>query len=266
MTIFVITIAEKFALVSQDTMVSALPAGRPAERYEVLEGDAAGAVLPPKGEAPAPDILGFKMKTTVFPSLHMAAGGAGSDDFISFWKDRLTDLARAGARDIADLDREAPEFLSDAFAQLGYSIPTAIYHVGYSGALGRFVGYLYANFNGFRSQRLDRGHSFMPMVDIGHPDYRILSAGWGPALSGRRAFRFHVRVAANQYDSYLAGRFFQGSGIGGQLYTVMIGRRLMKGAITHRFPGYVDQVRALADRNLTMNAPSETFEILFGAR
>lgn len=241
MTLFVITLTDKFALVSQDTMV-AWDTDAKAGHFRTLTPDdlardpSAFVCNPGAAER----CLTFTSKIAVIPHLHMVVGGAGEFRLINAWALNVGVMA---ARDAVEIDSVAPALLRQVAEKIGGVVPAMIFHVGFDKDARAPVGYFYNRADDFKSTRLLAGsHSMQPIMSVQHPDYRALTAHWLAAVRGDGTENFHVRVAVNQVESY------PGAGMGGQLHTARIDAGGISVRVAHEFPGYGEQLDAFREK------------------
>ena len=246
MTLFIVTVTDDFALVSQDTAAFSLDESNVArsEDFATINADDVQklATLESRSTQPTDKPKYFTSKIVMLPHLHMVLGGAGYHELILGWSQVMTVTA---GRDLVELDPVVADGIKRVAKIIKTEQPAMIYHVGLDKSADRMTGYLYNAAESYQSTRLEAGHAMMPLPSPDHEDYDELARCWTAAAHGEGAEEFHVRMAKNQYDSFWRGRYKHGSGIGGQLHTARIDRDGIRVWVSHEFPGYADQVAAL---------------------
>lgn len=242
MTSFIVTMSERFSLVSQDSFCVARQEVAGSAREGRVAGDfseALGSAFTGRGRSFCKPPLAFGAKFFVLPHLHMVIGGAGDFGFITAWASIVN--VSGYLLDAAGVDGVAPECLRDLSGIMNLSMASSVFHVGWDREGDKPVGFLYANGDGFSSTGLGLGHSLCPAPNPDDEEYGVLHGMWTKAATSgdiALAEKFHVGVAANQHRAYRAGLFGQGLGIGGQLHTARIDRDGISVCVSHEFPDF----------------------------
>lgn len=249
MTSFIITMSERFSLVSQDSFCVAREevVGSPREgRVAGNFSEAVASAYKGQGLSVCKPPLAFGAKFFVLPHLHMVVGGAGDFGVIATWAAIVN--AAGYLLDTNGVDQVAPECLRQLADITNLSMPMSVFHVGWAQEGDKPVGFLYASGDGFSSTAMSLGHSLCPAPNPDDEEYGVLHGMWTEAATGgdiALAERFHVAVAENQYRAYQAGLFGQGLGIGGQLHTARIDREGISVRVSHELPDYRTQLAFL---------------------
>lgn len=105
----------------------------------------------------------FTTKFYPLPHLNGVMFATGVGDLATKW---FVKLERFLARDIHHLDQYVTPLLQELGKEfdLGENMTTTVYHVGYSEAESRYVGFAYRSTNAFSSERLEYGLRTKPGV------------------------------------------------------------------------------------------------------
>ncbi|MBM3273099.1 hypothetical protein FJY94_07655, partial [Candidatus Kaiserbacteria bacterium] len=109
MTLFIITVTDESAYVSQDTFCShLLPNTAPLDDFATvnLADDQSNARATTGIASPTDKLKTFTSKIVAVPHMHMVMGGAGHHELIMAWAQVLTVIP---ARDLVELDSILPD-------------------------------------------------------------------------------------------------------------------------------------------------------------
>lgn len=167
----------------------------------------------------------FQRKFLPVPESDLVVAGTGHAGFINGWFQYLQ--ANLQGASIDDLNTEAPNiFRASVSAEGGLNgLTVTIYHFGYSGREGRYVGYAFRSEHSFRSERLQYALGYKPVVpitpndDIRFPDFLI-----DIVLEQQR--RDHLLPMTERL------------GIGGEIEFVVMSDRAIYVEAVHRFSSY----------------------------
>lgn len=177
MTLFIVTVTDDFAIVSQDTFVSEVNEATMARAGDCATVDlSAGHALPAiegRESPPTGKPKFFTSKMFVVPHLHMVIGGSGCLQLIMAWAQVAICTA---ARDLIELDRIVPDAIMHVAESIKAEHPAMIFHVGLDKSTGRMAGFMYNAADNYRPTRLGAGHAMMPMPVTSHEDYERLAA------------------------------------------------------------------------------------------
>lgn len=244
MTLFVATVAGKAAYLTQDTFGSPLKASAATAALTHDPAVAIASAYGGNGVAPPQAPICFVPKIQTLPHLNTVVGGAGDWLLIFSCAAALTDNQRIG--DIADFGQYAQSIFQARLAFVGRRRASIVLALGFSHAEQRAVGWVFSSDDDFKPVRLSEGHSMMPAPDVTAPDYGPLADSWEPAAYGVGTEAFHQAVAWNQYHASAAGKFPEGSGIGGQLMTAKVTPGEVTIRVVDQFPGFQEQRARLA--------------------
>ena len=169
--------------------------------------------------------MSFQRKFLSVPESDLVVAGTGHADFINGWFQHLQ--ANLHGSTIDNLNEKAPSiFRASVSAEGGLSGFTAtIYHFGYSVREHRYAGYAYRSEHGFRSDRLQYGLGYKPVVqvtpndDIRFPDFLI-----------------DIILEQQRQDRLLP--ITERVGIGGEIEFVVMSERSIHVEAVHRFSSY----------------------------
>jgi hypothetical protein len=167
----------------------------------------------------------FQRKFLAVSESELVVAGTGRAGFINGWFQHLQSNLRGATID--DLNEEAPSiFRASVSAEGGLSGLTAtIYHFGYSAREQRYAGYAYRSEHGFRSDRLQYGLGYKPVVpvtpndDIRFPD-------------------FLIDIILEQQRQDCLQTIAEKVGIGGEIEFVVMSERTIHIETVHRFSSY----------------------------
>ncbi|WP_354677358.1 hypothetical protein [Cupriavidus plantarum] len=164
----------------------------------------------------------FTTKFYPLPHLQGVMFATGVGDLATKW---FVKLERFLARDIQHLDQYVTSPLQELGIEfnLSESQTTTIYHVGYSEAESRYVGFAYRSTNLFRSERLEYGLRIKPRV---------------PNASVSSFPDDFIRLMEAQRTSDAALPLSERVFIGGEIQALLLQNRTMTIQTIHRFSDY----------------------------
>ena len=191
----------------------------------------------------------FVTKVFPIPNWQGLICGTGSLPFLLAWLTKTAGILTSG---FDELDKIAPQLLRDLYPTEedlgpdGAPLTSAIFHLGFSSAEERFVGYAYRSDTGFASERLTYGLSVQP--------------GLGRALDEPISTLPDdlIRIACEQKRQDEAKPILQRGGLGGKLifYVMELGADMsgagqvvtIASSICHTFADYPEAyARACAE-------------------
>ncbi|MEM5432817.1 hypothetical protein [Cupriavidus oxalaticus] len=173
----------------------------------------------------------FTTKLYPLPHLQGVMFATGIGDLATKW---FVKLERFLARDIHHLDQYVTPPLQELGMEFNLSEAqtTTIYHIGYSEAESRYVGFAYRSTNSFRSERLEYGLRTKP----GIPDASVNSF---PS----DFIRLMEAQRTNDAAVPLSERVF----IGGEIQALILANRSMTIQTIHRFSDYEALFQRMCD-------------------
>lgn len=251
MTLFIVTVTERYALVSQDTFVTR---EQDVSREDVdtsLTGNMATATRTAYvggGRTELFPPLTFASKMAFLPHLHAIVGGSGDFGLQAMWTGVLN--MAGGLRNIDGIACIAQSGLARLAKRIGEPGPLTVFHVGWSERAGKPRAFIQSSQDGFALVELTIGHSISPAPNFNDPSAATMCLLWKPAATGEditATREFHKVVATNQHRAYRSGLFRQGAGIGGQLQTARVEHRGLSVERTLSFPGFTEAVNELSN-------------------
>ncbi|WP_413460515.1 hypothetical protein [Herbaspirillum huttiense] len=179
--------------------------------------------------------LYFQRKFLSIPESDLVVAGTGHAGFINGWLQFLQ--AHFRETTIDDLDAEVPGILCASVEAVGGldGLTATIYHFGYSIKECKYVGYVYRSERNFRSERLQEGLGYKPVIpiatsdDIRFPDFLI-----GIILEQQR--RDNLQPITERV------------GIGGEIEFVVMSDRLINVETVYRFSSYESELIQIGRR------------------
>mgnify|MGYP001007775281 FL=1 len=234
MTVLILTLHEKFAVLSQDTIISDTRAiekqpalGVATDEEEQRRSAFVGDGSPPKDRVG----LGQQSKITIAPHVQLIAGYSGRCHWMTQW-----DIVARNApvRDVVELHAMIPQLVRTCDRNLSGEGSTAV-HVGWSPTDRRMRGFLYSSQNQWTGMELPKGHCLYPACDPDDSDYDKVLALAAKASAGEAVEEFHLALAMNIHRAFLRGRYIKGAIIGGQLHTVRVDAECITARVAHVF-------------------------------